>query len=281
MMVEPTEEGYLQLSLIGSDRTTDYGDVLADPTHLPTLCDALADFVLGGLPGWERVEFRSLREESPLLGPFRETLQGRGLQSVAEQSNSCPTVHLAASWDQFLATLGKTHRHELRRKIRRSQAVGEHTLHSYRSPEEVGATIDSFIHLHRVSRSDKAAFLDEAMASFFRGMSRAFAQEGWLSLNFMRIDGHDVAATLSFAHGDRVLLYNSGLDPDFRTHSVGIALHAADIRQAIEEGREWYDFLRGTEPYKYDLGGKDSPIYNLVVRRDGGHGGGVVEGQER
>lgn len=269
MMIEVDEEGRRQLALIGSDRTTDYGDVLVDPAFLHPLCEALAGFVANGFGRWQRVELRSLPESSPLLGPFRQAVRRQGLAAHSQVINSCPVAQLASTWDGYLATLDKTHRHELRRKIRRSQAAGEQTLQSYTSPPEVAAALESFFRLHRASKPDKAAFLDEAMVFFFSGVAQAFAEEGWLTLNFLRIDGRDVAATLSFSRGDRVLLYNSGQDPEYRTHSVGIALHAADLRQAIDRGKEWYDFLRGNEAYKYDLGGRDNPIYDLVVLPEG------------
>ena len=40
-----------------------------------------------------------------------------------------------------------------------------------------------------------------------------------------------------------------------------------DAEAGIEAGREAFDFLRGDEGYKYQLGGVDSPIYQLVIRR--------------
>jgi CelD/BcsL family acetyltransferase involved in cellulose biosynthesis len=39
------------------------------------------------------------------------------------------------------------------------------------------------------------------------------------------------------------------------------------IRDAVEAGLPFFDFLRGDEPYKYDLGGKDYPLYRMVVKR--------------
>ncbi len=269
LMVETDGAGRRQLCLIGSDRTTDYGDVLVDPSHLQPFCDVLADFVCDGFDRWDRVELRNLPEWSPLLGPFRDSACRRGLASSSRIANTCPVLRLAPTWEGYLATLDKTHRHELRRKIRRSQSPGVQTLHSFTAPSDVAAGLESFFKLHCASRPEKADFLDGAMRSFFSGVARAFAEEGWLLLNFMKIDGREVAATLSFTRGERVLLYNSGLDPEYRSHSVGIALHAADVRQAIEQGKLWYDFLRGNEPYKYDLGGRDSPIYDLILLPEG------------
>lgn len=274
LMVESDDEGRRRLALIGSDRTTDYADMLVDPAFADSMVEALARFVAEGMGRWDYAEFSSLRESSAFLGSFREAVTALGLSSRVETVNTCPVATLAPSWDEFLATLGKTHRHELRRKIRRSQSDGPVAHHFMRSPEEVEGALESFFHLHRASKPEKADFLDDDLVAFFRSIALSFAQEGWMRLSLMKIDGHDVASTFAFTRGDRVLLYNSGLDPEYRHLSVGIALHAADLQQAMGEGAQLYDFLRGNEPYKYDLGGRDNPIYTLtLLPRDAGEEG--------
>lgn len=265
MMVETDEVGRRRLALIGSDRTTDYADLLVDPRFLDPMCRLLAEFVVEGFGRWGYARFESLDASSPLLGPFLEAARRKGASTGVRPTSTCPRIALATDWDGYLAGLDKTHRHELRRKIRRSQAVGRQEVLFLAGRDEIAASMDSFLRLHRASSAAKAAFQDDSVRCFFRGIAGVFAEEGWARLSLMRIDGRDVAASLSFTPGDRVLLYNSGSDPEYRAHSVGIALHAAEIRHAIEQGNAWYDFLRGNEPYKYDLGGRDNPVFRLTL----------------
>ena len=44
-------------------------------------------------------------------------------------------------------------------------------------------------------------------------------------------------------------------------------LNALCIKDAIERGMTYFDFLRGPEPYKYHLGGRDIGLHRLIVRR--------------
>jgi len=265
MMIEPGEGDRSHLVLIASDRTTDYGDILVAPPALQTMVEALADFVVEGFGRWERVELRSIPGESLLIGPFLDAVRRRGVVADVRVTCTCPVARLLPTWDEYLASLSKKDRHELRRKIRRAQAAGNQSVLFLKGRQEVADNLDAFFRLHRASDPEKADFLDEGMLSFFTDLFLAFAEEGWLRLNLMKIDGREVAASVSFSRGDRVLLYNSGLDPDYRVHSVGIALHAAEIQQAIQERKTFYDFLRGNEPYKYGLGGQDSPTYTLTL----------------
>ena len=55
-------------------------------------------------------------------------------------------------------------------------------------------------------------------------------------------------------------LYNSGYDPRYGELSVGLLCKVLSIKNSIESGRKRYDFLKGAEPYKYHLGGKEVPL---------------------
>jgi CelD/BcsL family acetyltransferase involved in cellulose biosynthesis len=52
--------------------------------------------------------------------------------------------------------------------------------------------------------------------------------------------------------------------------SVGLVSKALVLRWAIENGMSGLDFLRGDEPYKYDLGARDQQIYTLRLSRSPG-----------
>ncbi len=107
--------------------------------------------------------------------------------------------------------------------------------------------------------------MDEAMAIFFREVAEGFLAAGRLRLAFLSTQGVDVASVFQFRTDGALLLYNSGYDPAHRAANPGLVLIARSIGQAVEEGCAEYDFLRGTERYKYDLGGVDRVVYRLTV----------------
>ncbi|NIM22479.1 MAG: GNAT family N-acetyltransferase, partial [Candidatus Latescibacteria bacterium] len=73
-------------------------------------------------------------------------------------------------------------------------------------------------------------------------------------LAFLTMNDKRVASYMNFFHGERIMVYNSGLDPAAYRLSPGIVLMAHLIRSAIEEQRfKIFDFLRGDEAYKYAL----------------------------
>lgn len=92
-------------------------------------------------------------------------------------------------------------------------------------------------------------------------------QGGWLQLIFMEIGGEKAAAYLNFDFGNRIWLYNSGINFKFNYYSPGWVLLAYLIQWSIENGREVLDFMRGDETYKYRFGGVDRFVHRVQIRR--------------
>ncbi len=124
-----------------------------------------------------------------------------------------------------------------------------------------------FLDLHTRSRQDKTDFMTPEMELFFRRMASALSAEDLIRLFMLRVNGKPAAAVLCFDAGSHLYLYNSGYDPAYSGISVGLVSKALCLRWAIENGKTGVDFLRGDEPYKYDLGAKDQEIYRILITR--------------
>jgi CelD/BcsL family acetyltransferase involved in cellulose biosynthesis len=191
----------------------------------------------------------------------------KGYQVDIVQDEVSPGTPLPKTWDDFLAGLSKKNRHELRRKLRRLGTVEGVSWYALASAEEVEGAMNDFLALLRLSKEAKYRFLTPEREAFFRSIARELGAMGLVRLFFMEIGGERVASALCFDYGSSRLLYNSGYNPQYGYYSVGLLLKAFAIKSAIEEGRAYFDFLRGNESYKYDLGGKDRPLYTMVVQK--------------
>ena len=72
---------------------------------------------------------------------------------------------------------------------------------------------------------------------------------------------------ICFSYEGTYLLYNSGYDPEKSALSVGLLNKVFTIQEAIKLDVKEYNFLRGTERYKYHLGASDRSVFDLVVSR--------------
>jgi CelD/BcsL family acetyltransferase involved in cellulose biosynthesis len=267
------EEGLLFLcrcgeggwSFLGGEKVADYLDALVAPLHAEAFW---REFIDRGLPelGGGPLKFPGLVEGTPALSLLPSICRERGLSCSVEEMDRAPFVSLPGSFDEYLERLGKKERHELRRKMRRAgELLPGLAFRVTRTPAELASDLPSFLELHRKSHPGKDAFMDGTMAAFFREVAEGFIASGRLRLAFLSTQGADVASVFQFRTDGATLLYNSGYDPAHRAANPGLVLIARSIGQAIDEGCAEYDFLRGTERYKYDLGGVDRVVYRLTV----------------
>ena len=253
------------LSFVGNTETFDYNDFMIRPGWE-------ADF-FATLLGWleradiQALELPSLIENSPTLEYLPELARSRGYSVEVTEEDVTPGVDLPDNWDDYLASLSKKNRHELRRKLRRLEGVDSWRWYCVSEPEAVAARLDDFLSLMRQSAPEKADYMTPEREAFFRRIARRTAELDLLRLFFLEMDGQDVSTALCFDYDGTRFLYNSGYNPEYGYYSVGLLLNALCLREAIEQGKAYFDFLRGPEPYKYHLGGLNRTIYRMVVSK--------------
>ncbi len=263
----------------GASYHADYATLLAAPADLPAVADGLADYLAhGGDPGhprpWDAVDLRRLRCGDQAADALAQAFGRReiacGWTMNLEQEDVCPVVTLpaGASIDDVLSSLGKKERHEIRRKVRRAEAMGDVRLDD--SIDPLG-DLPAFIDLHQRRWGVRGLFPDTAGGDqsrvFIRRLFELFGPGGPLRLAFLTVGGRRIAAGITLETPDEILYYNAGVDPDARDLSPGVLLVERYVRRAIGRGIGRLDMLRGDEPYKYEWGAVDEPIQRLLVRR--------------
>ena len=247
---------------------TDYQDILSHPGEEEVVWDAVLEY--GAEDGWSSIELTGLRDDSPSTQILETHTERHGWRAERSVWDVSPYVVLPDTWDDHVQGLSKKDRHELRRKLRRLEASGEA---EYRvidaQQDELPAALDEFVSLMGMSSEAKSEFLTPERRSFLDTLTHNMAAADSLRLAFLDVGGKPVSATMSFVDDQRLLLYNSGYDPEYARLSVGLLLKAYGVRAAIEQGLREYDFLRGNEAYKYDLGGGDRLLYRWRLDRDG------------
>ncbi len=270
---------------MGASYHADYATVLCDPADLPDVADALArdlagspDPVHGPMP-WDVVDLRRLRAEDParaaLAAAFEALAEDAGWDVFEEVEDVCPVTTMPdGDWDDYLATLDKKARHEIRRKLRRAESAGEVRFELL---EPGAAAVDAFIDLHQARWGAEGLFPDteggRRSRRFMHRLAELEAAEGegcQLQLGRVSVGGRVIFATVGFDDGTTCYFYNAGMDPEARDLSPGVTGTAAYLRDRQAAGRRRFDFLRGNEPYKYEWGARDEPIHRILVTRASG-----------
>ena len=215
---------------------------------------------------WNDCIFKSLPSNSDFLRFFKELKESDMEINIIEEDN-IPVLNLKNNWEEYLGSLNKKRRHELKRKLRRLYENNNVKQYYSQDISKFDCDLDEFFRLLKLSSPDKFDFLTEERQDFFSKASKALFEEGRLKLYFMEIDEVKVAACICFDYNNIYSLYNSGYDPDYSNLSVGLLNKALCIKESIDLNYKKFDFLRGSERYKYSLGGEDEKIYQISIKR--------------
>lgn len=249
-----------ELCFVGCVNVSDCLDVLVDKDYIQEVFAELANTIKEKI-SWQKIFLCSLPEDSPT----RNWLKNTFVAAQEAQQDVSPAIELPQTWDEYLASIDRKQRHEIKRKMRRVSEAA-HKFEVIESEEEALPAIETFISLHKASSAEKRDFWDDAHLSFFRNFIPAAGKAGWLRLFFLKIDNTRTAAMLVFDFNNQYLLYNSGFDPNaFKNLSTGNVLTAYTIQQAIENKKSVYDFLRGDEEYKFRFGATAKPVFDITI----------------
>jgi CelD/BcsL family acetyltransferase involved in cellulose biosynthesis len=245
-------------SFMGDTAVADYLDFIVSPGFEKEFFSVLLDELKSR--GTDRLDLAALRTDSATLNHLIPLAREHGCSISCFTEDITLELDLPASWPEYLAVLTTKQRHEVKRRLRRLNEVGNVSFHIATDSNDIEVGLDTLIRLMRLSRQDKNHFLDEPMLAFFKEMTAAMTTEGLLRLGSLELDGLVVATVLCFDYNNTVYLYNSGYDPRYGDLSVGLLCKVLCIKNSIEQSKKCFDFLTGAEVYKYRLGGREAEL---------------------
>ena len=215
--------------------------------------------------GINHLDLGPLRPDATVLTDLAGIARSRGCEVLCQPEDVSSELDLPASWGEYLMLLTAKQRHEVRRKLRRLSETATVDCRFVRDRAGVEQAMDTFLKMFVESRRDKAAFLTAQMASFFRSMTEAMAEAGLLKLGILELDALPAAMIMCFDYDGCVYLYNSGYDTRYNSLSAGLLCKILGIKESIEQGKKRFDFLKGDEPYKQHLGGREVPLSRCQI----------------
>jgi CelD/BcsL family acetyltransferase involved in cellulose biosynthesis len=166
----------------------------------------------------------------------------------------CPVVPLAGhTWDSYLASLGSSHRANVRRRLKQLAANFDMRFERVTADADRLAALDALAAWHGprfADRGGSTAFTTPELRAFHDEATRRMLERGWLRMYVLRLDGAIAAVMYGFLYDRQFYFYQHGFDDRHRQHSVGLVLMALCIRAAIDERAHTFDMLWGTESYK-------------------------------
>jgi len=255
-------------SIIGNSDVCDYQDFIVVPGFEEQFYTAVLEYLQQ--KEVKELHLETVRPDSNIARKFIPLLNKLHYRISEKQVDVSSDIDLPASWDEYLSMLNRKQRHELRRKMRNISEIGQTDFVTIRDSNGIPEAVQRFLNLFPESRGDKAQFMTAEMQEFFRLLSLSLAEPGVIGFSQVELAGKPLAMVMFFDYNSSIYLYNSAYDPAYRSMSVGIISKAGCIRESIEKGKKKFDFLKGPEQYKYNLGGKEIPLFAYHITAPAG-----------
>jgi CelD/BcsL family acetyltransferase involved in cellulose biosynthesis/peptidoglycan/xylan/chitin deacetylase (PgdA/CDA1 family) len=233
------------LEFIGT-RKSDYLDILCLEPYKEAFVHQLLEWIEQNVE-WQIINFQNLRQESvdliAKLGSFE-----------IQPSDVCPIAYLPATIEAYERELQKRLRRTIRRQGKLLSSEGRIAFSVSRRASQLRTDLPVLFDLHQRryrTKGERGKFFDKQWKEAFLEMSLALAQEGFVRLGLLQIDGQPAACLYNLRLRDQEYGYLVGLETDLARYSPGSLLLHWMIGEAIKDGVLVYDFLRGNEPYKF------------------------------
>ena len=239
---------FLGTGVIGSD----YLDVIARRGEEHMLRVALTDYFNHAKP---LLTLSHLCSRTAEADATVKELEMSGWQAMRSTVESCPFITLRGhTWESYLDSLGANHRYNFSRRLKNLHKAGVVEFDMVEKEDQRHDALQAFLALHAVAwqeRGGSQAMQTARELAFHDSFSRIALERDWLRLFLLRVNGRAVGGLYGFRRGPRFYFYQSGFDPAWRKHSVGLVTMGLAIKHALAEGADEYDLLHGTEAYKF------------------------------
>jgi CelD/BcsL family acetyltransferase involved in cellulose biosynthesis len=184
-------------------------------------------------------------------------------------SDQCPRTGLRDTWDATLESFQVVHRKEIRRRRRNLSKNFTVDFETTSSEADVARDMDELIGMHQerwTKTGHTGVFADPRAVALHREIAPVFFRRGWLFLAFLRVNGNRVVGNYGYVFRDELMMFIGGAaEPgDIRKFSPGRVLTGYCMEEAARRGMKAYDFLRGTEQYKYEFDAVDAPNWTFL-----------------
>lgn len=178
----------------------------------------------------------------------------------------CPFISLPQSYQAYLETISISSKRTINRKTNFCERNG--VKFRFLSNIHKESLKDAFIELNRLHRMRMDNV--EMESKFLKLDSQRFHNEilDYKNKEFILIiqalkDEKVIGTLYGFVSSNQYVYFASGIDPNYSKYSLGTAMMAKVIDYSICKGYKYFDFLRGTENYKFKWTKETNQNYTL------------------
>lgn len=255
-------EGRRQLTLIGSG-ISDYLDPLIAAGEQERVVRCLREH-LQSQPAWDICIWQDLSADTPLAALGHEAR----MSAQCELDQPCSAICIDQAFADYWAARPSGLRRNERRYRSKAEQLAPLVITVNRSNDK--ECVDALVRLHSArwrEQGEPGMIAANRSANFLRDIAQEFALREMLLLFSLRFQGEIAAVILGFPYRNVIYAYLSAFDPSYGALGFGRLLLFEALQYAFKGGYSSWNFLRGSEAYKFDWGAREILKSRLVITR--------------
>lgn len=254
--------GERQLKLIGTGNS-DYLDILVDEAFAVDIIKALLNFIRNYKEKFDICEFYGQRDHSFLIKNMNR------FSGIIVRDDVSPVADLNEDFDKYIKRLSAQFRKNTYRAVKQLTSKGFNILKA--DQFNYDGFMQKLLELHKSewnARKQQGVLQDPKVQEFLNDSISEYLKTGHVRLYALKSGDDYAAIDIIFNVRDTAYFYIGGYNIEFDKFSPGSVLLWEIIEDCIENGIKRFDFLKGSEPYKYRWGAADVQISKIVLYPD-------------
>ncbi len=233
---------------------------------------AVARFLIQCESEWKKILFEAVDGDASAILATMEYLAENGFLCHWRRINNVWKINLPKTWEDYLLMLSRSHRKRCRKLQRLFLDSDMVQLRQVENEADLKKGLEVLFRLHGTrwgsTRQPLGVFDDQRFRKFHATVSRKLLDSNQLRLAWLEYDGKPLAIEYQFVDAKAVYAYQAGVDLSMQEYSPGRLSMMAAIQFAISKDCEFFDLLRGDEPYKANWRATPITCYDLRVWQD-------------
>jgi hypothetical protein len=237
-----------EVNFLGTpDAGSDYIDVFARKGCEDRVSNAVYDYLMiYNYKCWDQLKLESINSNSLFLAFFINRINKEGKYCEVNIHSFCPLLKIPDNETDFYAMLSTGWRKKFKQDSRVSKR--NNICHTVISGNDVMEKLDDFFNFYE----EKSDWPGTKIRDVLSLMMARWDDEKPIQIDLLSVNGQWIAAVLHLRFQDKLAMYLMATDKKYNPKvSLGGIIVGNSILNAINSDSIIYDFLRGTERYKF------------------------------
>jgi len=249
---------YRQIEFIGYCKSTfpDYLDLIFASGYQENGILAVWAYLMNHKHLWDTLYFCDIPTESKTHPRLNQLAQEGGYAPYLEAGTVCPYLPIETSWEEYLKSLSPNARYNLQRKEKRITKSHQLDFEEISGRSDIQKALEEMFILHKDawnSKGEQGSFEGHPLNKIFhRRLVDQLSELGRVVIYNIKIDGKTAALLYAYSYNNQIAYYQMGRATQWSEYGIGQVLMKFILQSLFKKGGiTAFDFLRGTESYKY------------------------------